>query len=199
MATKQSNRRQRTVPPTRQKRKRAQRFATGAAALVAVSTTVWLTTNGAGDDLSASLEAVESVEVGTTPRHVSGNVDYDRQPPAGGDHSPRWQSCGVYDKELIEERAVHSLEHGAVWITYSSVLSTEQIATLGELARSNDYVLVSPGHDLPSAVVMSAWGKQLELPSAEDPRLKHFAEEYANGPQTLEPGAPCSGGESSLT
>ncbi|MPZ29305.1 MAG: DUF3105 domain-containing protein, partial [Micromonosporaceae bacterium] len=43
-------------------------------------------------------------------------------------------------------------------------------------------------------VVASAWGKQLPLDSADDPRLKEFVRTFAQGPQTPEPGAPCTGG-----
>ena len=56
------------------------------------------------------------------------------------------------------------------------------------------HTLVSPYPDLDSAVVASAWGVQLRLDSAFDPRLTEFIDWYAHGPQTLEPGAPCTNG-----
>ena len=34
-----------------------------------------------------------------------------------GEHNPVWQNCGFYNKPVRDESAVHSLEHGAVWIT----------------------------------------------------------------------------------
>lgn len=46
--------------------------------------------------------------------HVAGDVDYDADPPAGGDHATAWQNCGYYDQPVADENAVHSLEHGAV-------------------------------------------------------------------------------------
>jgi hypothetical protein len=55
-------------------------------------------------------------------------------------------------------------------------------------------VLVSPYPDLPAPVVASAWGKQLQLDSANDPRLEQFVSAFREGPQTPEPGAPCTGG-----
>src|SRR5215212_3432936 len=51
--------------------------------------------------------------------HVDGPVEYPQTPPVGGNHSPVWQNCHYYDTSVPNERAVHSLEHGAVWITYS--------------------------------------------------------------------------------
>jgi hypothetical protein len=57
------------------------------------------------------------------------------------------------------ETAVHSMEHGAVWITCRPGLPTEQVDKLRELATSKTYVLASPYPDLPAPVVASAWGK----------------------------------------
>ena len=139
-------------------------------------------------------EVVKTYEVGPGGRHTEGDVDYAQSPPVGGEHNPIWQNCGFYDEPVRDEYAVHSLEHGAVWITYSPDLPQNEIARLRDLAQSNDYVLISPYPDLNSAVVASAWGKQLSLKSAEDPHLERFIRAYVQGPQTPERGAPCYGG-----
>ena len=70
----------------------------------------------------------------------------------------------------------------------------EQVAALTALVQGNDYALLSPVQDLPSPVVASAWGLQLPLEDADDPRLGRFLTKYAQGEQTPEPGAPCIGG-----
>jgi hypothetical protein len=128
--------------------------------------------------------------------HTEGPVDYAHNPPVGGAHSPQWQNCGFYSAPARNENAVHSMEHGAVWITYRLDLPQEQVSKLRDLAHSQSYVLVSPYTytRLPSPVVASAWGKQLKLDSANDPRLEQFVSAYREGPQTPEPGAPCTGG-----
>ena len=51
--------------------------------------------------------------------HTKEPVDYPQTPPVGGPHNPIWQNCGFYSKPVRNEHAVHSMEHGAVWITYS--------------------------------------------------------------------------------
>ncbi len=66
-----------------------------------------------------------------------------------------------------------------------------------ELAGDNAYVLASPYPDLPAPVVASAWGKQLELDSADVASLKRFVSAFEQGPQTPEPGAACTGGTGS--
>ncbi|MCB2176384.1 MAG: DUF3105 domain-containing protein [Actinomycetales bacterium] len=115
-------------------------------------------------------------------------------PPMGGDHDPVPQNCGVYTAPVATSNAVHSLEHGAVWITYQPGLEASQVATLTTLAQGNGYILLSPFADLRAPIVLTAWGVQLEVADASDPRVEEFLVKYVQGPQTPEPGAPCSGG-----
>lgn len=124
--------------------------------------------------------------------HVATLVSYPETPPVGGDHSPIPQTCGAYDQPVPNERGVHSMEHGAVWITHRPDLPAPQVARLRGQARRS-HVLVSPYPGLPAPVVASAWGRQVRLDSADDPRLAKFVDEFRQGPQTPEPGAPCAG------
>ena len=137
---------------------------------------------------------VKTYDVGPAGQHVEGDVDYPQSPPVGGKHNPVWQNCGFYDQPVADENAVHSLEHGAVWITYRPDLPQDQVDQLRDLAQSQTYVLVSPYPDLDSPVVASAWGKQVKLEGADDPDLERFVRAYRQGPQTPEPGAACTGG-----
>lgn len=126
--------------------------------------------------------------------HVQARVAYPQTPPAGGNHAPVWQNCGFYSAPIVKENGVHTLEHGAVWITYRPALPAEQVEVLRQLARGQTFVLVSPFPDLPAPVVASAWARQLRLDSADDPRLREFVRAFRVGPTTPEPGAPCTGG-----
>jgi uncharacterized protein DUF3105 len=138
-------------------------------------------------------EGVENFEI-TSRAHVQGTVSYEQSVPVGGPHNPVWQNCGFYSSPVQNENAVHSLEHGAVWITYQSDLPSDQVERLKNLAHDNSYVLVSPYSDSPAPVVASAWGKQLQLDSANDPRLEQFVSAFREGPQAPERGAPCTNG-----
>jgi hypothetical protein len=128
--------------------------------------------------------------------HQSGTIEYAEVPPPGGIHAPVWVNCGAYAQPVPTELAVHSLEHGAVWVTYQSDLALADVAALRALARGQEYVLVTPwaAGGLPSPVVAVAWGLRLAVDDATDPRLGEFVARYANGPQTPESGAPCRGG-----
>lgn len=123
--------------------------------------------------------------------HIDTPVDYPQTPPVGGPHSQAWQDCQYYDTSIPNERGVHSLEHGAVWITYSPDTSEIDRQVLGELAETGDHILVSQYEGLPSPVVASAWGKQLLLQSVTDPELQQFVDVFQSGPQTPEPGVTC--------
>jgi hypothetical protein len=129
---------------------------------------------------------------GLSNRHVEGPVEYEQVPPVGGEHHARWLACAVYGEPVPAEAAVHSMEHGAVWITHRPDLPAADVATLAGLAAlDEEYVLVSPYPDLPAPVVASSWGVQVQVPSADDERLTTFVRTYAGGDQGGEPGAPC--------
>ena len=167
----------------------------GIAALLAISLIVFIATSGSGKVSSAD-QPIEGVKTFTelTSQHVNGPVSYPQTPPAGGDHAQAWLNCAIYSESVPSENAVHSLEHGAVWITYDPALITgEQLNTLRE-AIPNTYVILSPYQGLPSAIVASAWGVQLQVSQANDPRIAAFIEEYRESKLAPEPGAPCSGG-----
>lgn len=120
---------------------------------------------------------------------------YPQVPPVGGPHSPAWLKCGVYDEPVPDVNAVHSMEHGAVWITHRPTLSEDERNTVRRLqSLKPEYVLVSPHENLPSLVVASTWSYQLKVDRVDDPRLAEFVKEYAGGNQGGEGGAPCVGG-----
>ena len=162
-------------------------------ALAVVMGLLLLSGGGANGGTAGDISGVKSYS-GLSRDHTDSPVTYAQNPPVGGPHSPVWQNCGVYDQPVPNEQAVHSLEHGAVWITYRPDLPAGEVAQLRDLVRGRSYTLLSPYPGLPAPVVASAWGVQLQVQSAGDPRLAQFIAKYANGPQTPERGAPCTGG-----
>lgn len=131
----------------------------------------------------ATIEGVQTYDV--VQGHAAGPVSYPQVPPVGGLHNPVWQQCGFYDQPIENEKGVHSLEHGAIWITYRPDLPQAEIDGLATLARSRNYVLVSRWDSgLPAPVVVTGWGRQLQLQSTTDPRMQEFIRQYAGqGPE----------------
>jgi len=119
---------------------------------------------------------------------------FEELPPAGGTHNDAWQNCGIYDTPVPPEHAIHSMEHGAVWITYQPELSPAAVAQLQDSVRGQTYILLSPYPNQRSPIVLTAWGVQLELEDAGDGRIAQFINRYRVGPQTPERGAACTGG-----
>lgn len=121
-------------------------------------------------------------------------VLYEQVPPVGGPHNAIWQTCGFYDEYIFNWHGVHSLEHGAVWLTYDPELPQEDIDTLANKANQG-HVLVSPYPGLEAPVVGSVWGKQMAFDSVDDDRIDGFINQYRmNAGNTPEPGARCTGG-----
>jgi hypothetical protein len=131
-----------------------------------------------------------------TRNHKAGKLTYKQSPPVGGDHNGRWQNCegDVYDAEIPKEQGVHSMEHGAVWLTYRPDLPKSQVDALAKKIRGKDFTLMSPYPGLDKPVSLQAWGFQLKLDSADDKRIDKFISGFARS-ATVEPGAGCSSGE----
>ena len=127
--------------------------------------------------------------------HTRAPVEYPQAPPVGGPHAPVWQNCGFYSSRIRNENAVHSLEHGAVWITYEPGLPRSELERLRALAR-DEYVLVSPYPGLADPVVASSWGRQLRLDTTADARLSRFIRAFRLSPEAPESGGPCVSGKS---
>lgn len=139
----------------------------------------------------AVIDGVETFDLAND--HVEGEVAYDQSPPAGGPHNRVWLNCGVYDQPQANENAVHSLEHGAVWVTYDpEQVTDDDIATL-EGVLPTSYALMSPYPGMDTPVAVSAWNAQLKVDSAADDRIPEFFEEYWRHQDVPEPGALCTG------
>jgi hypothetical protein len=153
-------------------------------------------------DLNQEPEGV--VEYTYTPSHVNGDIDYAAQqdgyqgeiPPAGGIHNDIPQQCAVYDAPIREENAIHSLEHGAVWITYQPTLPADQVEKLKDKAEGDSHMLMSPYPDLPAPIVLTAWTLQLQLQAVDDKAVEQFIRSYKRNPSLTSEsgGGTCDGG-----
>jgi hypothetical protein len=180
-----------------------------AVATVVIGATVIVTASGSPGDDRAKTSGVdpdkanvrgEKVYTDLERGHVTGDVDYSEgpTPPVGGRHNPTWQNANgdVYTEPLMNEHAVHSLEHGAVWVTYSKSATAADIAALRAKVEGVPYRMMSPVPDQGSPVELTAWGHQLSVASASDAQVDAFFDAYVQGPQAPEPGAPVTGGRS---
>jgi Protein of unknown function (DUF3105) len=145
----------------------------------------------------AAAAAISGVTYTVEPNHthVEGTLTYDHSPPIGGNHSQYWADCTgtVYPNAIANENAVHMLEHGAVWITYKPGLAADQVATLTKLVSGVDRMAMSPYPNLKTNISLQAWGYQLFVDNASDPRIQQFITALKYNPKTTpEPSASCS-------
>lgn len=128
--------------------------------------------------------------------HVEAAVTYPMNPPVGGDHHQAWMTCEgtVYTKAVPDVNAVHSLEHGAVWVTYNSKAPKAEVDALAAKVKKTPYTLMSPDDKQADPIMLTAWGAQRTVTGASDPNVDTFFQKYVQGEQTPEPGAACTGG-----
>lgn len=148
-------------------------------------------------DPSEDLNGVTKI-VYPTALHVGSDqrVAYTHSPPFGGRHDGAWAQCTgvVYPQAIRTETAVHSLEHGAVWITYNpDLISDDDVELLTERVTGIGYMLMSPYPTLDAPISLQSWGHQLKLDNAEDPRIDQFISALRLNPAAFpEVGATCA-------
>ena len=108
-------------------------------------------------------------------------------PPAGGPHrSTPWRT-GFYDP-VSDGNAVHSLEHGVVWLSYNPELVDQSgVDALRDIFDdfSRD-LIVSPRPDNSDAVAIVSWGRIMGLDSVDVEQLVDFIRTNRN--RSPEPG-----------
>ncbi len=106
---------------------------------------------------------------------------YNSNPPSSGDHWPTPAKCQVYGETVPDESAVHSLEHGAVWISYRDKDDKDLAKKLKEIADgSGGKILVSPRAENDSAIALVSWGRVLKLEKFDEKKIKDFIRYYRN-------------------
>ena len=150
-------------------------------------------------DADEGIDGVQAIRVYyADPVHVEGegDVDYELRPPAGGMHRDVWWNCGFYDEPIVDENAVHDLEHGAVWLAYAPDLDDASVEVLHELARAERQ---GPGGALRGSGRRARpwWPPRglgsCALDSVDDPRLAEFVDAVPERLAGARGDATCSG------
>ncbi len=100
--------------------------------------------------------------------------DYKDRPATSGYHdpSPLPNAPKVYDTQPPETRAVHSLEHGAVFIYYlpgADGLPQDVIDRLANIARGDTATFLAPYPTLTpeTALTLTAWNRRQSCPASQ--------------------------------
>jgi hypothetical protein len=169
----------------------------GVLAIALVVTIVVVASTPKKDPTTIELTGLKTFDVPAAvhvdPEPVDYKAEYGMDPPAGGPHWSAWLNCGIYDEPQENERAVHALEHGAVWVTYNpDEVTGADLDTLRK-RMPKTYSILSPYPGLDAPVVASAWGAQIALDGVDDERLDGFVARYWQAGTAPELGAACTG------
>lgn len=130
-------------------------------------------------------------------------LEFPYVPPVQGRHYSVWADFGVYEAPVPWGFLVHSMEHGAIVITYACGDACPEVRSALE-ALIRDYpvdprcdghplgkrMILAPAADLPYAIGVSAWQHQYVASCLDLPSLRAFVDaHYARGPENT-----CSGG-----
>ena len=160
------------------------------AGVIALVVFAVLAVGGSGFDSSEDPLLGDEVEIGRAI-HVQTLAEMEivpGLPPAGGPHFPVWLNPGIYGSRVSDGEAVHSLEHGMVWISYNpDLLDEEQVAALRGVAEEFDNdVVLSPRPDNATPVAAVSWGRLLRLDDVDAELLRDFV--VTNRNRSPEPG-----------
>jgi hypothetical protein len=195
----------RRMPEKRRKERLYTRIALGALAVllvaaIAFSIAQWVRDRDLNQIPASTIHYTEAVW--TDRGHddsYAGWPDLGKHPPAGGIHANVAQGCNYYAAPVPNGNAIHSLEHGAIWITYRSDLPQEQIEALKNMAEDQSYILVSPYENQPTPIVATSWNYQINVQSEDDEDLDRFIRVFRNSrTYTPEYGAACAGNDTTM-
>lgn len=114
--------------------------------------------------------------------HVSNteSVEYKTNPPTSGNHYADAIDWGIYDYELQDERVVHGLEHGGIWISYKGV-DEDTVKKIEAIARKYpNRVIASPRPENDSAIAVASWGRLLELDVFDEQKIIEYIKKNTN-------------------
>ena len=116
-------------------------------------------------------------------------VLYQSNPPASGNHWAIPLRDGIYDVEKPDEAAIHSLEHGRVWITYKPDIGQRAVEALKDAVKGQSGVMMSSRVANETDIALAAWTRLDTFNLSEDGmfdarRVKDFILRYRNkGPE----------------
>ncbi len=127
------------------------------------------------------------------------DTTYDTTPPAEGPHYSSWAAFGVYTAPVPWGFLVHSMEHGAVVITYSCGADCSEVPaqlrafydtyTADPLCSSSSVrhrLIIAPAPDLDVPIAASAWGEVYRATCLDEPSLRAFVDaHYARAPENF--------------
>lgn len=114
------------------------------------------------------------------------HAPYNSNPPTSGPHWPQPAVWGIYKQKQPDERLIHNLEHGGIWISYKPDVSAETITLLEDFAKRYKKVIVEPREENTAPIALAAWTHMQTLDSYDERTIIKFIEAYYDqGPEKV--------------
>lgn len=105
---------------------------------------------------------------------------YNSNPPTSGPHYTQPVEWGVYSEPVVDERAVHSLEHGGIWISYKDI-DEPTIDLLKKIAKANGgSVIMSPRPNGEAKIALASWTRLEKLEGYDEAKILEFIKANKN-------------------
>jgi hypothetical protein len=132
---------------------------------------------------TAKLDPVGQVFENLGQTHIKigeSHSPYNSNPPTSGPHYVDPADWGVYDKPLVDEQAVHNLEHGGIWISYKEI-DDQTKENLKKIAKSNSgSVIMSPRDANDSKIILASWTRLEKLDTYDEAKILDFISRNKN-------------------
>ncbi len=111
---------------------------------------------------------------------------YNSNPPTSGWHWPQPASCLAYSVTQPDERLIHNLEHGGIWISYKSSVDAATKTKLNDFAVRFNNVLVEPRDANDANISLAAWGRLLNMDTYDEAKVIEFIDAFmGQGPEKV--------------
>lgn len=121
------------------------------------------------------------------PEGTTDHPAYNSNPPTSGPHWPTPADWGVYNTTQPDERFVHNLEHGGIWISYKpDKVDQATIALLNDFAKRYPLIVVEPRDKDDATISLAAWTHLENLDQYNERTILEFINAYHNkGPEKV--------------
>ena len=113
---------------------------------------------------------------------------YNSNPPTSGWHWPVSAAWGVYPGGQPDERLIHNLEHGGIWISYKpGMVDQDVINLLNDFANRYSKIIVEPREKNDAAISLAAWNHLQNLDQFDETAILRFIDAfYDEGPEKVD-------------
>src|SRR3989338_5319739 len=154
---------------------------------VAVALGFWLFKSSEKQEANMPGHELEYQGQGHMPSCTPGDPPYNSNPPTSGCHDPAPADWGTYDAALTDQKYIHNLEHGGIWISYKpDRVDAETVLKLKDFANRYKLIIVAHREANDAPISLAAWMHLLNLDSFDERAILEFIEAYHNkGPEVV--------------